>query len=70
MVLIALDPLTKFDQMMLDWCVGANLPTQIILTKSDKLKKGAASDALLKVKREVEQSGHPLSDGQESKNFA
>jgi glutamate synthase domain-containing protein 2 len=44
-------PLTKFDQMMLDWCVGANLPTQIILTKSDKLKKGAASNALLKVTR-------------------
>ncbi len=48
-------PLTKFDQMMLDWCVGANLPTQIILTKSDKLKKGAAKNSLLKVKREVEQ---------------
>jgi GTP-binding protein len=47
--------------MMLDWCVGANLPTQIILTKSDKLKKGAASNALLKVKREVEQ--YPYVDG-------
>ncbi len=55
LVMDARRPLTKFDQMMLDWCVGANLPTQIILTKSDKLKKGAASNSLLKVKREVEQ---------------
>jgi GTP-binding protein len=55
LVMDARRPLTKFDQMMLDWCVGANLPTQIILTKSDKLKKGAAKNSLLKVKREVEQ---------------
>lgn len=46
-------PLTKFDQMMLDWCVDVNLPTQIILTKSDKIKKGAASNALLKLKRTI-----------------
>ena len=42
-------PLLAFDQMMLDWCVGINLPTQILLSKSDKLKKGAVSNALLKV---------------------
>jgi hypothetical protein len=29
-------------------------PTQIILTKSDKIKKGAASNTLLKVKRIIE----------------
>jgi GTP-binding protein len=46
-------PLTPFDQMMLDWCVNVNLPTQIILTKSDKIKKGAASNALMKVKRAI-----------------
>jgi GTP-binding protein len=39
---------------MLDWCVNVNLPTQIILTKSDKIKKGAASNALLKVERAIE----------------
>ncbi len=55
-------PLTKFDQMMLDWCVRANLPTQIILTKSDKLKKGAANNSLLKVKNEIKQ--HPYVDVQ------
>jgi GTP-binding protein len=46
-------PLKPFDQMMLDWCVNSNIPVHIILTKSDKLKRGAASNAHLKVKREV-----------------
>lgn len=46
-------PLKPFDQMMLDWCVKINLPTQIILTKADKLKRGAASNALLKVQKEI-----------------
>lgn len=51
-------PLTPFDQMMLDWCIAINLPTQILLTKSDKLKKGAASNALLKTLRQTKQ--HPF----------
>lgn len=48
-------PLTKFDQMILNWCVNVNLPTQIILSKSDKLKKGAAQNSLLKVRRKIAQ---------------
>jgi len=55
-------PLKPFDKMMLDWCVSMNLPTQIILTKADKLKKGAASNTLLKIKREVK--NHPYVDVQ------
>ncbi len=51
-------PLLAFDQMMLDWCVGINLPTQILLSKSDKLKKGAVSNALLKVLGKTKQ--HPF----------
>ncbi|SMM98090.1 GTP-binding protein EngB [uncultured Candidatus Thioglobus sp.] len=50
-------PLTSFDQMMLDWCINVNLPTQILLTKSDKLKKGAAANSLQKVKRAIKD--HP-----------
>ncbi|SMN10864.1 GTP-binding protein EngB [uncultured Candidatus Thioglobus sp.] len=46
-------PLTSFDQMMLDWCINVNLPAQILLTKSDKLKKGAAANSLQKVKRAI-----------------
>ncbi len=42
-------PLKPFDQMMLDWCHNIHLPTQIILTKSDKLKKIAANNTYFKV---------------------
>ena len=46
-------PLKPFDLMMLEWCVVAEIPVHILLTKSDKLKRGAASNALFKVAREV-----------------
>lgn len=55
-------PLTSFDQMMLDWCINIQLPTQILLTKADKLTKGAASNAQFKVLQETK--GHPLVDVQ------
>ena len=35
-----------FDEMMLNWCVSANLPLHILLTKADKLKQGAARKEL------------------------
>jgi GTP-binding protein len=40
-------PFKPFDQMMLDWCVNSKVPIHILLTKSDKLKRGAASAAKL-----------------------
>ena len=46
-------PLKPFDQTMLDWCAGAGMPLHILLTKCDKLKRGAQQAALLHVKREV-----------------
>ncbi|HIF47182.1 ribosome biogenesis GTP-binding protein YihA/YsxC [Candidatus Thioglobus sp.] len=46
-------PLKPYDKMMLEWCVSINLPTQIILTKSDKLKKGAAANTYQQIKKEV-----------------
>lgn len=49
LVMDARRPLTPFDQTMLNWCVGVNLPTQILLTKADKLKKGVANATRLKV---------------------
>ncbi|WP_428085902.1 ribosome biogenesis GTP-binding protein YihA/YsxC [Candidatus Thioglobus sp.] len=55
-------PLMPFDEMMLKWCVSINLPTQIILTKSDKLKKGAAANTYQQIKKEVE--NHPYIDVQ------
>lgn len=46
-------PLTEFDCQMLDWCDGAELPVHILLTKADKLKRGAASSSLLQVRAEL-----------------
>ena len=40
-------PFKPFDQMMLDWCVNSKVAIHILLTKSDKFKKGAASTARL-----------------------
>ena len=46
-------PLKPFDEMMLQWCVNNDVYTNILLTKSDKLKKGAASSTKLAVKNAV-----------------
>jgi len=54
-------PLTEFDQQMLEWNGHVGLPTHILLTKADKFKKGAANNALLKVKREVAPLGDDVS---------
>ncbi len=44
-------PLTPFDQQMLDSCQHARLATHILLTKADKLSKGAAGATLQQVRR-------------------
>lgn len=49
-------PLKEFDQMMIDWSLQANLPIHILLTKSDKLKRGAAQNALLGVRKQLQES--------------
>jgi len=46
-------PLKEFDLQMLRWANQANLPVHILLTKSDKLKNGAAKQSLLKVRAEL-----------------
>ena len=46
-------PLKPFDEMMLQWCINNGVDTNILLTKSDKLKKGAASSTKLAVKNAV-----------------
>ena len=47
-------PLTDLDRQMLDWTGSIGLPIHILLTKADKLKRGAASNALLKLRRSLE----------------
>ena len=39
-------PFTEFDCQMLQWCQHAEMPVHILLTKSDKLSRGAAGNAL------------------------
>ncbi len=46
-------PLKEFDRMMLNWAVQSELPILLLLTKADKLKRGAAQNTLLKIQREV-----------------
>ena len=47
-------PLTDFDQMLLEWSSSCQLPTLILLTKSDKLKFGPAKQTMLQVKKQLE----------------
>lgn len=42
-------PLQDYDQQMLNWAAQASLPVHILLTKADKIKRGPAENARLKV---------------------
>lgn len=44
-------PLTDFDRQMLLYSAHRDLPVHILLTKADKLKRGAAQNALLAVRK-------------------
>lgn len=46
-------PMKEFDRMMIDWSVQSNLPMHILLTKADKLKRGASQNVLLKVQNQL-----------------
>lgn len=49
-------PLQEYDVMMLNWSIEASMPVHILLTKSDKLKRGPARNALLAVQRHLSQT--------------
>lgn len=51
-------PLQKYDTMMLDWALEAGMPVHILLTKSDKLKRGPAQSTLLKIRKHIKDLGH------------
>ena len=54
-------PLKFFDEQMLHWAKDGELPVHILLTKADKLKYGAAKNALLQIKRELKKLDLPCS---------
>ena len=54
-------PLQPFDEQMLGWAMAASMPVHILLTKSDKLKKGPAKSTLLKVRAQLAEHGDLVS---------
>lgn len=48
-------PLTEYDQQMLHWCCHVGVPVCVLLTKADKLKRGAAANAYQKIKKVIKQ---------------
>ena len=50
-------PLTDLDGRLLEWAHEASLPMHCLLTKADKLKRGAAANTLLEVRRALDEAG-------------
>lgn len=50
-------PLTAFDALMLDWCRELDIPVHLVLTKADKVGRGAAKSVLLQVERTLHAAG-------------
>lgn len=46
-------PLTDLDWQMVNWASDSNLPTQILLTKADKLKRGKIASTVLNVEKQL-----------------
>jgi GTP-binding protein len=49
-------PLRDSDRQVLGWCHLAGLPTHVLLTKADKLKRGPAQAALMQVRKSLSAS--------------
>jgi GTP-binding protein len=63
LVMDARHPLTDFDIQLLGWAQGAELPVHVLLTKADKLARGAAA-AQLKIVQAALRARFPGSDVQ------
>jgi len=46
-------PLQEFDQNFIGWSVNQGLPLHILLTKADKLKRGAAKTSMLSTAKKI-----------------
>lgn len=53
-------PLTAIDQQMIGWGIAAELPLLLLLTKADKLKRGATERALRDVRKALASTPVPL----------
>lgn len=54
-------PLKYFDEQMLHWAKDGQLPVHVLLTKADKLKRGAQKTALLQTKKQLDSLALPFS---------
>ena len=50
-------PLNEYDCQMLQWCHHYQLPTHIVLTKADKLKRGAQQTSKLQTQKQLKEAG-------------
>jgi GTP-binding protein len=46
-----------FDEMMLSWCQQNGVGAHVLLTKADKLKRGATSSTVLQVRKAIKELG-------------
>ncbi|SEG83685.1 ribosome biogenesis GTP-binding protein YihA/YsxC [Marinobacterium lutimaris] len=49
-------PMKEFDEMMVNWCEVTGVPLHVLLTKSDKLKKGPAQSTLLSLRKSLKEA--------------
>ncbi|SMF17852.1 cell division checkpoint GTPase YihA [Alteromonadaceae bacterium Bs31] len=49
-------PMQEFDSMMINWAVEAEMRVHILLTKADKLKRGATKNTLLQVQKTMKEA--------------
>lgn len=49
-------PLKEYDQQYIEWATRSGLPIHILLTKADKLSRGAAINTLIEVRKALEQT--------------
>jgi len=50
-------PLNDYDWQMLQWCDHFNLPAHVLLTKADKIKRGAQQTSKLQTQKRLKEKG-------------
>jgi GTP-binding protein len=60
-IMDARHPFKTFDIQMLEWCKHFGLPSHVLLTKADKLNKGAQQKALINTQKQLKNSGFEAS---------
>ena len=50
-------PLNDYDWQMLEWCDHFQLPAHVLLTKADKIKRGAQQNSMLQTQKKLKDAG-------------